>query len=63
MINAIHILRKIVEEKDYMNGKDALKSRVFDIAIIFNKAIEFNLEDEIIKIMIEYMKINEEATK
>lgn len=42
-----------------MNGKDALKSRVFDIAIIFNKTIEFKLEDEIIKIMIEYMRMNE----
>ena len=31
--------------------------------IIYNKSIEFNLEDEIIKIMIEYMKLNEEATK
>lgn len=59
MINAIHILRKIVEEKEYINGKDLLKLRVFDIAIIYNKTIEFNLEDEIIKIMIEYMKLNE----
>lgn len=31
--------------------------------IIFNKAVVLNLEDEIIKILIEYIKLDEEATK